>query len=237
MNVHDNVVRFTSGRWDAEERAYEQANDLDPSSELWEGISIAELHQAGDVAGNRVSGVDVGLLVHFEGTDFVRITHNRVELRAEGIVGISCQANHRYLVEQNTVIAKGAYPDGIYLWGTDPAVGINGSMVRHNRVVMDGSDWGGISLFGARSSNYFVGNRVEGSAAYALGLIADPYSPDAIATENVFLGSQLLRFTPRDSPVYGTGVHVFFDENTRRNAFFGKSGTVRDLGEDNTFVP
>ena len=100
---------------------------------------------------------------------------------------------------------------------------------------MDGSDFGGISLFGAGSNNVFVGNRVDGSAAYAVGLVSD--APDAAATSNFFVGNQLSTFTPRDSSWYGTGAHVFFDVNTRGNVFVGKSGTVKDLGRENVFIP
>jgi hypothetical protein len=237
VKVEDNLVQLTPGRWDAEERAYEQANGLDPAFEVWEGISIANLHARGDVTRNRVSGVDVGLLVYFEGRDFVRIAENHVRVRSEGLVGIGCQANHQYLIERNTVIADGSNPDGIYLSATDQVTGINRSTVRYNHVVMNGSEYGAISLFGAGTFNAFVGNRVEGSAAYALGLVADFFSPDPIAKANRFLGNQISRFTPRDSAVYGSGAHVFFDANTRRNRFIGWSGTVKDLGQDNVFIP
>lgn len=235
--VAENHIHFASGRWDAAERAYEQANGLDPAFELWEGISIADLHRQGTISRNRVSGVDVGILVYFDGSDFVCISDNDVTLRPEGLVGIAAQANHRYLIEGNTVVAPGRNPDGIYLWATDPALGIQGSVVRHNRVVLDGSDWGGISMFGGGSRNAFVANRVEGSAAYTFGLVADFYSPDSQATENLFAGNQISRFTPRDSAVYGPGVDVFFDTHTRRNLFVGTSGTVLDLGAGNVFVP
>ncbi len=236
VEVRDNRVRFSSGRWDAEERAYEAGNGLDPASELWEGISIANLHRRGDIAGNVISGVDLGILVYFAGSDFVRISRNRVKLRPDGIVGISAQANHRYLIEGNTVIAPGSNPDGVYLWASDGEVGINDSVVAGNLVVMDGSDWGAITLFGHGSRNLFAGNRVERSGAYALGLVADFYVPELEATENRFVGNDISRFTPRDSSVYGPGVHVFFDANTRFNRFVGWSGVVNDLGQDNVFV-
>lgn len=181
--------------------------------------------------------MDIGLLVYVEGSDVVRIGENGIELRPGGFVGISCQAKHQYVVERNTVIARGRYADGIYLWASDQTAGINRSTVRGNRVVMEGSDYGGISLFGAGSLNFFVGNRVEGSAAYAVGLVSDFYAPDAPATTNRFVGTQLSSFTPRDSSAYGTGAHVFFDVNTRRNVFVGKSGTVKDLGQENVFIP
>ena len=234
VHVEDNVVRFTPGRWDAAERSYEQIHGLGQRSEIWEGLSIADLHDAGDVRRNQVQGVDVGVLVYFEGSDVVQISDNWIELRPEGFVGISCQANHTYLVERNTVIARGANPDGIILEATDPDVGINHSTVRHNHVVLDGSEFGGISLFGAGVGNYIAENRVEGSAAYALGLVADFFAPEGVATANAFAGNQISQFTPRDSSYYGTGAHVFFDVNTRRNVLVGKSGIVKDLGQDNS---
>lgn len=233
VRVEDNQVRFTPGLWDAAERSYELDNDLPQAWELWEGFSIADLHARGTMARNRVEGVDLGLLVYFEGSDVVRILDNRVELRPEGLFGISGQANHRYVVEGNTVIAPGANPDGIVLWANDQTAGINGSSVRHNHVVLDGSEYGGITLVGKGAANHFGQNRVEGSAAYALGLVADFFDAQAPATDNVFVGNKLSHFVPRDSAVYGTGAHVFLDAHTRSNKVVGKSGIVKDLGQDN----
>jgi hypothetical protein len=233
VRVEDNLVRFTPGRWDAAERGYELANGLPRTGEIWEGFSIADLHAPAVMARNGIRGVDLGLLVYFEGSDVVRIVENRVELRPEGLFGISGQANHRYVVEGNTVIAPGANPDGILLWANDQTAGINGSSVRHNHVVLDGSEYGGITLFGKGASNHFGQNRVEGSAAYALGLVADFFDAQAPATNNAFVGNKLTHFVPRDSAVYGTGAHVFLDAHTRSNTVLGKSGIVKDLGQDN----
>jgi hypothetical protein len=82
-------------------------------------------------------------------------------------------------------------------------------------VVLDGSEFGGISLIGRGAWNVFADNRVEGSAACALGLVADFFEPQALATRNVFVGNQVSQFVPRDSAYYGTGAHVFFDAHTR----------------------
>jgi hypothetical protein len=233
VRVEENRARFTSGRWDEDERAYELAYGLPRGPEIWEGFSIADLNSPGSLARNNLHGVDVGLLVYFEGNDVVRIVDNQVELRPEGFFGIACQANHTYLVEGNTVIASGANPDGIVLYGTDLAMGINRSTVRHNRVVLDGSDFGGISLFGGGTSNYLAQNQVEGSGAYALGLVSDFFAPDGVATENSFAGNQISLFSPRDSAVYGTGAGVFFDTHSQANILVGHSGTVKDLGQGN----
>jgi len=235
--IRDNLVQFTTGRWDADERAYEQQNGLDPAFELWEGISIANLRHPGDIIDNHVIGVDVGLLVYFYGSTFVRIIDNLVEVRPEAIVGISCQANHRYLIEGNTVIAPGSNPDGMYLWATDPQIGINDSVVRHNHVVLDGSYFGGISVFGAGTRNLFAENQVEGSGAYAVGLVDDFYNPGSPATNNRFVLNDISGFTPRFSVVYGAGAHVFFDTNTSHNLFIGPSRRVKDRGQDNMFIP
>jgi hypothetical protein len=236
VRLEDNHVTFAAGRWAAEQRAFEQQNGFAEAQEFWEGFSIADLQERADIAGNIVQGVDVGLLVYFGGSGVVHIQDNGVKLRPEGLVGISCQANHRYVVERNTVIAPGANPDGIILWATDATLGLNDSTIRHNRVVLDGSEYGGISLIGAGARNVFRDNIVEGSAAFSFGLVADSYAPDAIAEENSFAGNSISHFTPRDSAYYGAGVHVFFDTHTRRNTFRGNSGIVRDLGEGNIFT-
>lgn len=235
VHVQDNLVRFTPGRWDAAERSYEQQNGLPPGVEIWEGISIADLQlDAGELLSNHIQGTDVGLLVYFEGSVFVHVADNTIELRPEGFVGISCQANHTYLIERNTVIAAGAFPDGIVLWASDPYLGINDSTVRHNRVVLDGSDFGGVSLVGGGARNYIAQNVVEGSGAYALGLVGDFFAPDVAATVNAFAGNRISHFTPRESSVYGFGVHIFFDAHSRANALVGNSGIVLDLGQDNS---
>lgn len=233
VRVEDNLVRFTPGRWDAAERAYEQANGLEQADELWEGVSIADLNARGVVARNRIEGVDLGLLVYFDGRELVDVTDNRVELRPEGLVGIYCQANHRYVVERNTVIAAGANPDGIILWASDPDRGINGARVRFNRVVLDGSDFGGISLIGKGTANDLSLNWVEGSAAYALGLVTDNNDPEKLAVKNVLAANKLSDFVPRDSPYYGDGATIFLDTHTRANLVLGRSGIVKDLGQDN----
>jgi hypothetical protein len=119
------------------------------------------------------------------------------------------------------------------LWATDSVAGINGSSVRQNLVVLDGSEYGGITLIGRGAANEFRQNRVEGSAAYALGLVADFFDPEAPATDNVLAGNKVSRFTPRDSAVYGDGAHVFLDTHTRSNLVVGKTGSVKDLGQDN----
>lgn len=236
VRYQDNRVHFAPDRWGTEQRDYEVANGLDPSYELWEGLSIADLNAAGYIGGNKLSGIDIGVLVYFGGKDFVHIVNNTLDLRPKnGVAGIICQANHRYLVERNTVIANGTYADGIYFYGTDQSIGINGSTARGNHIVLNESEYGGISLFGTGSFNSFVNNRVEGSATYALAL-SYLSSPDNIATLNVFSKNELRDFVPRVSNTHGFGVHVLFDENTRKNLFLGYHGTVLDLGDSNVFT-
>jgi hypothetical protein len=235
VSIADNVLQLTLGRWDEELRTYELEHGLNgPLPELREGLTIADLYAPGTLTGNRVQNVDVGLHVWFEGSDSVRIADNTVELRENGLYGIALEANHRYVVERNTVIAPGRFPDGISLWASDPTVGINHSTIRHNKIVMDGSDFGGITLYTGGSDNVFSHNVVEGSAAYALGL-ASPFLPAVFfATGNTFRGNKIHRFTPRDSSFWGSGAHILFDENAIGNVLLGWSGIVKDLGTDNS---
>ena len=59
----------------------------------------------------------------------------------------------------------------------------------------------------------------------------------AIAAGNLFPLNGSSGFTPRYSPVCGAAAHVFFDANTRNDLFIGRSGRVKDLRQDNVFVP
>jgi hypothetical protein len=234
VRIEDNVATFTPGRWAADQRRYESANGLGPRPELWEGLSIADLHAAGELSENAVTGPQVGLHVWLEGSDAVRIADNHVELGPNGFYGIACEANHTYVIEGNTVLAPGRFPDGISLWATDPTLGINQSILRHNRVVLDGSDFGGITLYTGGTDNLFLQNTVEGSGAYAIGLASPFLPPQFFARDNVLRGNQISRFTPRFSSFWGAGAHVLFDANAIGNTLLGLSGIVRDLGESNS---
>ena len=232
VRIEQNRAHFTSGRWDQAERSYESSNGVPRRREFWEGLSVAELHHAGALIDNTIEGTDVGVLVYFSGNEYVRVSDNHVELRPEGSVGMFLSANHKYLIERNTVIASGRNPDGIILSGDDPVAGINDSTVRHNVVTLSGSYFGGISLYGGGTNNYIAQNRVNGSAAYAFGLVSD-FAPD-VATSNVLAGNNISHFTPADSPFFGSGADVFFDAHTFSNVWAGSSGIVKDLGVDNS---
>ena len=233
-HIEDNVATFTPDRWTAEQRRYETENGLGQRPELWEGLSMTDLHAPSSMSGNTVRGPEIGLHVGLSGADAVRIADNRVELGPVGFYGIACEGNHTYTVEGNTVIAPGRFPDGISLWATDPTVGINHSVLEHNRVVLDGSDFGGITLYTGGTGNQFLQNVVEGSGAYAVGLASPFLPPEFFARDNLFRGNQLNRFTPRFSSFWGAGAHVLFDVNAIGNTLIGRSGLVRDLGQDNS---
>ncbi|HEX5042139.1 MAG TPA: right-handed parallel beta-helix repeat-containing protein [Candidatus Polarisedimenticolaceae bacterium] len=232
--IEDNEALFTPGRFTAEQRRYENDHNMGQRPELLEGLSITDLHAAGELSGNHVVGPQVGLHVWLGGSDAVRIGDNHVELGPIGFYGIACEANHAYVLERNTVIAAGRFPDGISLWASDPTLGINHSILRHNRVVLDGSDFGGITLYTGGSANQFLQNTVEGSGAYAVGL-ASPFLPaQFFARDNLLRGNQISQFVPRFSSFWGEGADVLFDVNAIGNVLLGRSGLVRDLGEDNS---
>jgi hypothetical protein len=234
VRIEDNVATFTPGRFAADQRRYENENGMGLRPELFEGLSITDLHAPGELSGNRVTGPEVGLHVWLEGSDAVRIADNRVELGPIGFYGIACEAGHAYVIERNTVIAPGRFPDGISLWATDPNVGINHAVLQHNRVVLDGSDFGAITLYTGGTGNQFLQNTVEGSGAYALGLASPFLPPQFFARDNLLRGNQISQFTPRFSSFWGEGADVLFDVNAIGNVLLGRSGLVRDLGENNT---
>lgn len=234
VSLEGNAVRFTRGRFAAEQRAFEIENNVGLSPDLWEGLAVADLHGPGALRGNRVQGVAVGLHVWGEGAAAVEIADNWLDLPPEALYGIACEANHTYVIEGNTVLAPGRYPDGISMWATDPSIGLNHARVRQNHVVMDGSDFGGITLYSGGSENLFAQNVVEGSAAYALGLASPFFPAEFFSTANTIRGNHLARFTPSDSTYWGSGAHVFFDIHARDNVLVGRSGIVKDLGEGNS---
>jgi hypothetical protein len=232
VQISDNKVRFTPGRWDTELQEYEDANGLPPFVQIWEGFSIASLPGNATIEANDIRGIDVGLLVYFDGSGHVRIAGNRIQLRNDGLVAIQGAANHRYVIEKNIVIAPGTNTDGIMLWATDLEAGINHSVVRHNDVRMGESEFGAISFVGAGRNNLIAHNTVQGSAAYALGVVSD-FDLSAIASNNLLVDNNISNFAPRESSTLGFAAHIFLDVNSRYNRVIGQCGTVLDLGVKN----
>jgi len=233
--VVDNVRRQTPGLWTAAEHAYEQASGIVGASELFEAFSIAGLDFPGVISGNDIEDTFIGPLVYQGGTSPVWIEHNRVRLLPNGAVAIACYANHRYHVSHNTILLSGTYPDGILVWPDDDSVGIQRSEIVHNRIVQDGSDFGGITLLGASSNNLVADNTVEGSGAYAFGLMDG--GSGAPQRGNAFVNNRLWRFTPRTSAYFGFGTDVFFDRTAADNVFIGCAPSVIDLGTGDKFLP
>jgi hypothetical protein len=95
-------------------------------------------------------------------------------------------------------------------------------------------DFGGITLYAGGTGNQFLQNVVEGSGAYAIGL-ASPFLPaQFFSRDNLLRGNQLSRFTYRFSSFWGAGADVLFDVNAIGNTLIGRSGLVRDLGQENS---
>jgi hypothetical protein len=61
--IEDNVATFTPDRWTAEQRRYESENGLGQRPELWEGLSMTDLHAPSSMSGNTVRGPEIGLHV------------------------------------------------------------------------------------------------------------------------------------------------------------------------------
>jgi hypothetical protein len=235
VTVVGNVRRQAPGLWTAAERDYEQANGIVGASELFESFSIAGLDFRGVISGNDIQDTYIGPLVYQGGSSPVWIEHNRVRLQRDGAVAIACYANHTYHVSHNTILLSGAYPDGILVWPDDDSVGIQKSEITHNRIVQDGSDYGGISLYGASSNNLVADNTVEGSGAYAFGLLDG--GSGAPQRNNTFVNNRLSRFAPRMSAYFGFATDVFFDRTAADNVFIGCAPSVIDLGTGDKVLP
>ena len=132
-----------------------------------------------------------------------------------------------YRVKQNEIRCENPQADGILFFGfgDDRLAGaIVAPVVTKNRVVMHDSLFGGVSLYGSVSHAFVAGNEIEGNGAYALQ-IAEGF-PDDIASDNIFLGNNVSRFT-------SSVADVFFGTNTRENLVVGHCRSVIDLGVDN----
>lgn len=128
-------------------------------------------------------------------------------------------------IRRNTVVCENPFADGIIINAT-AAFGDDQdrSVIKQNRVEMNDSFFGAISLVGDVTNTYVGQNLLSGSGAFALPV--ERWFPQDIQAGNTFVGNNISRF---ESQV----ADVFLDINSRNTVLVGNGGTVIDLGEDN----
>ena len=135
-------------------------------------------------------------------------------------------------IRDNVVACVNPLADGIYLIGElnfagNPVV-VSGGVIENNTVMMHGSLFGGIALYGTVRNTRISGNRISGDGAYALQVTFFG-DPAAIASSNRFVGNGISDFT-------ASVADVFFDINAIDNLAFGPCASVLDLGAGNQYT-
>jgi hypothetical protein len=144
------------------------------------------------------------------------------------VAGISLNAS--FAIKGNVIRCENSFADGIALIrGPNsafyPVGDLADSTVTNNHVVMHRSTFGGgISIYDRGSHNYIGQNRIEGDAAWGLGILRIFWNLPADG--NVFVGNDLSQLSPAIA-------HVLFDVIAQDNVLTGNGGSVVDLGTGN----
>ena len=125
-------------------------------------------------------------------------------------------------IRGNRVVTENPIADGIVLFGGDDA--LNGSAVVNNRVTMQGSFYGGITLYDNVSETLVGLNRISGSAAYALNATA--IYTDFPHRRNVFMANDIGSLSELVADVY-------LGPTSIDSWVIGCVGTVLDEGTNN----
>lgn len=131
-------------------------------------------------------------------------------------------SNASFEITGNDVFCENPNADGMYLFGNRAT--IISPVVARNRVTMQGSFFGAITLYGNVSSARVSNNRIDGEGAFAFDVVS--IRPGDAAESNRFQGNNISHF---DASV----ADLFLDAHTRDTTFSGQSGTVIDLGTGN----
>ncbi len=141
-------------------------------------------------------------------------------------IDLDAASSGRFTISGNRVHASDPYADGILIWGLDPESGPQHWLVANNKVAMEGSYYGGVTVVGAVSRGLVIGNRISGTADLGIDLLADFYDPSSAPSHNLMLANDLSGFEPATADVY-------LDTGTTGNHVIGNYDPVVDMGTDN----
>ena len=129
-------------------------------------------------------------------------------------------------VKGNTIDCENTWADGI-LVGASRSYGDiqDRAVIEDNHITMHDSLYGGIGLIGSVENTLVAGNKLEGSAAFALYGLQWLTASDTVEA-NTFIGNNISHFQ-------SSIADVAFDLNTSKNLFIGRADGVIDLGVDN----
>ena len=202
-------------------------------ADLSYGVSMLRSSAATRIANNTFVGTtDTGILV-INNTQPVWIEDNTIVPGAQAFPGFFSFGNGVFLgqgsgafyVRRNRVICENPFADGIALSGLAfPGKAPASSVVEANDVTMNGSLFGGLTIYGQIDPSLFARNRVRGDGAFAI--LFTSFLGNEQASGVVFQANNLSGFQ-------STVTDVIFDVVARNTVLAGDSGTVVDLGVDN----
>lgn len=193
-----------------------QLDAVDAKSEIF-GNTIR------DVESNGILVIRSGSTTAIEGNFIVPGPGNGTALLSYGD-GIFI-ADGRYSVKLNAIHCENPFADGIYVVGGGFAAATSQSVIESNRVEMNGSQFGGISLYGLVDHAQVSENSIRGNGSFAV-LVAEGPDPNDRATDNRFRENNISRFTSSVGD-------VLFSSNTANNSYKGRCRSIIDLGVNN----
>jgi hypothetical protein len=194
-----------------------------------DGILLIDGAEA-SILRNEIHGSHSGGIAIFFPSALVTIEDNLVVtgpgdpsfLGGNGISGVGSLPGGNFHITGNRVEAENPLADGIAVFG-EGSQPIVGAVIEKNEVLMHDSLFGAISLYDSVSDTYVGQNRAEGTGAFALQ--ASTFGP--LQSSNTFIGNNIARF---ESDI----ADVFLDFDTEDTVLVGFSGTVIDLGTNNS---
>jgi hypothetical protein len=203
-----------------------------------QGIGISQFFSAGlvEIVENRVSGTN---LIGIESTGnegAVRILDNVLRPGCCGS-GIEINGTGSYLVARNDIVVQNpGASGGILAFGTEEfGFGpLNGVTIEKNDIRLQPSEIGealgttGVALGGIAFDTYIGQNKIEGDALAAFYLY-DSFEPTAEIGFTTLVGNNIAH-------VHSTCADVFLSAVTHDTVLKGNSGTVIDLGTNNSIT-
>ena len=195
------------------------------------GIQLDGVAAQSEIIGNTIRDVEsVGILVIRSGSTtaieenlIIPGPGNGTALLTAG-AGIYI-AEGKYSVKENSIRCENVLADGILAIGGGFAAATSRPVIDSNRIEMNGSQFGGISLYGLVDHSQVSENSIRGNGAFAV-LVAEGPDPNDRATDNRFRENNISRFTSSVGD-------VLFSSNTANNSYKGRCRSIIDLGVNN----
>jgi hypothetical protein len=206
----------------------------DVGGETSYGIAVSNIDAEVSITDNVVGHVNLNGILSGGNTHGVWITRNRVApgpgTHKDDSVGNGILVGHArggtYHVIDNIVKCENPQADGLVFVGSG-ALPTTDSEFIGNDVTMTDSKSSAIGIYGQVSGVTVYGNRLRGSAAYAIQIVSPDHNHPTTAVANTIIGNQISGFR-------SSIVDLFLDSSASDTMAKGNGGTLQDQGERNT---